>query len=448
MPEARQRSPSWIQIRKDLYEQVQNHVQALLGPSSAGLSKYQYQYDREFKKPWKAVSRDHLIGALAKKRFVFIGDFHALQQSQKAELRVLSALPSAEKILLCIEFVEARHQKHLDRYLQGKMTERDFLKSVEWKKNWGFPWDNYRPLLKWAQKKKVRVFGINLKVRLRNSKTLHDRDCFAAQKIAEIHQRFPSHQKVIIYGDLHLASAHLPQQLKKKMASKGFENEAIFLYQNSERIYFQMLERELEHQVDIVRLAANKYCLQSVPPWVKWQNYLLYLEELYGRSYDDGFDDELDLTDYVAKYIQVISEDLGIPSRVDHFSISSPNDRDFWQQVEAQLEGAELKAVRSWIEDSRSFYIPALSIGYLARNSVNSAAQLATAIVFSGLAAQRAVPSRFPQDFLRLIWLESVQYFGSKLINPKRKSDTLADLKLQLSTRGLVSDGKEALQLA
>lgn len=434
---------SWIRLRQDLYDQVQNHVKALLGPASDGLARYQREYDNEFRRAWKVAPRDQLLAAVEKSQFVFMGDFHALQQSQKAHLRIIKALSSKADRVLCLECVEARHQKHLDRFMAGKMSEREFLKAVEWKRNWGFPWENYKPLFRWAAKHKIRVFGINSQTQDQSAQALKVRDLFSAQKLAEIHQRYPSHQLLIIYGDLHLAANHLPQKLKKILGRK-VEAKMLFIFQNSERIYFQMLRKEIEHQVDVVKLSQRHYSLQNVPPWVKWQNYVLYLEQ----QYDKSFDDEIDFTDYIAKYVKVISNDLGIPNKVDHFSIFSASDRGVWMQIQKGLKPSEVAFLKSWIEDGRSFYLPSTSIGYLARASVNSAAQLAMAIVASSISQQKKIPCNQPTDFSKLIWMEAVQYFGSKLINPKRKTDTLSDIKAALAARSPMDKGREALQLA
>jgi uncharacterized iron-regulated protein len=433
-------SRNWIRLRQDLYEQVQSHVRALLGQDSEGLIRYQKEYDKEFNKTWKVSSRDELVSALQKARLIWMGDFHALQQSQKAQLRVLKAFPEKERLLIGVECIEARDQKTLDRYLQGKLSEREFLKAIEWKRNWGFPWENYKPLFRWAQKNKVRMFGLNLKTEDRNSRTLKERDQFSGGKIIEILEKFPAHQMMVIYGDLHLASNHLPAVVNKVIPAK----ECLSIFQNSEKIYFQLLQKEIEHQVDVVRLGGRQFCLLNVPPWVKWQNYLLYLEE----HIDQGFEDELDLTDYVAGYVKVIAEDLGISVGVNHFSIATANDRGAWDQIQNNLDENEIETLETWIENGRSFFIPQNGVGYLGRPSVNSAAQLAMAIVFATCSGQKKLPLDLPADFLRLIWLEAIQYFGSKLINPKRKTDTLNDIKATLQARSPLDRGKEALQLA
>ncbi len=433
-------SRRWIQLRHDLYEQVQKHVMALLGESSAGLRRYQKEYEKEFSGPWKPTRREKLLNSLQKARVVWLGDFHALQQSQKAQLRILKALPSTKNVCLGVECIEARHQGALDRYLQGKLSEREFLKAVEWKRSWGFPWEHYKPLFRWAIKYKVRIFALNLRTEKNSAQSLKERDEFSGRKIAEILKKAPQMQMFVIYGDLHLARKHLPKVVERNLNTKNFA----YVFQNPEKIYFQLLKKEIEHQVDVVDLSGNRFCLVSVPPWVKWQNYLLYLES----QYDKSFDDDLDLTDYVANYVKLIGEDLGVSVSTDHFSVASAKDRGAWNQIQKALSEKELEIVRSWIEDGRSFFLPESGIGYLGRPSVNSAAQLAMSIVSASISGQKKIPSQFPRDFVRTIWMEAVQYFGTKLINPKRKTDTLGDVKATLAARNPTDQGKEAMQLA
>lgn len=431
---------NWIQVRKELYRQVHHHVQLILGESTGGLKSFEKAYESEFKKAWKPSGRDELLDAIERSQLVFMGDFHALHQSQKAHLRILKAL-DANNILVAIECVEARHQKTLEKFIEGKMSDKDFLKAVEWKKSWGFPWEHYRPFFRWAQKHRVKVFGLNVATRKINAKTLKQRDVFASKKIAEIRQQSLGKKIFVIYGDLHLAEGHLMAAIKKTALKKI---PRLTIFQNSEKIYFEMLEKEVEDKVDVVRLSKNKFCLQNVPPWVKWQNYLLFLEE----HFDKNLDEELDLTDVVASYVKLIGEDLSIPVKTDHFSVMGLTDRSFWGSLEKKISGKEKQFIQSWVEDGRSFYLPSLSLGFLARASVNNAAQLAMAVVFSDLNSYQQLPFQMPQDFVRLIWLEAAQYFGSKLVNPKRKTNTLTDIKNQLSASHPDDHGKSAMQLA
>lgn len=433
----------WIKIRKDLFRQVQGHVQALLGTTSEGLKKYQSAYEKEFKKRWKPAGRDQLLLAAEQAQILGLADFHALQQSQKAQIRVLEGLKKKQKRIMAVEFFEARYQSALDRFLEGKISERDFLAQIEWQRSWGFAWENYRPLVRWALKNKVRIFGIDRRTAERSARSLNQRDRFAAERIAEIVKDYPDHQVVVIFGDLHWADPHLPQEIMKRAGVS--RPKIVTIFQNSERIYFQLLEQGKESSVDAVKLSANTFCQMSVPPWVKWQNYLLFLESKYDQELDD---DEADQTDHVGRYVRLLSLELEVQVKDDHFSVYSAESQAFWSELKDAVSGEDLRWYKSLVENSVSFFAPQTGTGFLAQSSVNHAAQLAMAIVFATFSKSQRYPSRMPEDFLRLIWLEAVLYFGSKMINPKRKTDTLVDMKARLAASIPGDQGLEALKLA
>lgn len=433
-------SQRWIEMRKELYNHVRRNVAVLLGESSEGLKRYELEYANEFKKTWAPSHRLELISSIEKSRLIWVGDFHALHQSQKAQLRLLKALPSASNLVIYLECVESRHQKALDKFQAGGLTEREFLKEVQWKKSWGFPWDHYRPIFKWANKNKVRLIAINLFTEDRSAQSLRRRDAFSAGVIAQnIKKLGSSFKNIVIYGDLHLASKHLPAELNKRVKNI----KSVYVYQNPENVYFDLLQKEIEHQIDIVKFGGNKFALNSVPPWVKWQNYLIYLES----QFDSSFDDELDLTDYVAKFVQVISSDLNLNVSVDHFEVITAQDTKSLEKLRKAVGIEEFKVFQHWIEFGRSFFEPKTGIAYLGSQSVNSASHLAMCIVMASAVNLKELPTEFPKKFVQLIWLEACFYFGTKLVNPKRKSDTLNDIKAALSARS-GDEGKEALQLA
>jgi hypothetical protein len=99
------------------------------------------------------------------------------------------------------------------------------------------------------------------------------------------------------------------------------------------------------------------------------------------------------------------------------------------------------------MENSKSFYLPNNQIGFLGRPSVNSASHLSMAILFADLTEQRNLHFKMPEDFQVLIWQECIYYFGTKLINPKRKADTIHDIKMALEVNHPDDSGKEAMQL-
>ncbi|HEX7675801.1 MAG TPA: ChaN family lipoprotein [Bdellovibrio sp.] len=451
----------WIRIRKDLYLQMQKQVRHRLGEDTPELMRYHKVYDSEFAKKWQAATKEDLWERIAQSQVVLMGDFHALHQSQKAQVRILRNIPKDRRVILAVEFFEASDQDKIDKYLNGRLSEKDFLKAVHWETRWGFPWEHYRPLLRWAQKQRVAVVGINKSYKKRNATTLKSRDIFAGKKIAELVKMDPEALVFVIYGDLHLAGAHIPEEIIKNLG-KPFAKKILRLFQNAEKIYFQLLKQELEATTDLVRLGHNTFCLMSVPPWVKWQNYLMYLEQTYDvglqfqpadEDEDDDWDDEddedqLDYTDHIGRYVQIISEELGQPVSVANLSVYTAGDAAFWVQVREKYDQKKMKWIESLIADEMSFYLPEIETAYLARATVNHAASLAMQFIHAQWGGYKTLFSDVPADFLRLIWMDAVSYFGSKVINHKRKTDTIADIKASLTSRGPSDLGKEALQLA
>lgn len=439
----------WLRIRKDLYLQVARQVRHRLGEDTEELALYRKFYDKEFSKKWTVASKEHLWAQIEKSQVVMVGDFHPLHQSQKAQVRILRHLPKERKVTLAVEFFESADQEYVNAYLAGKLSERDFLKAIRWQTRWGFPWENYRPIMRWAQKHKVSVHGLNKSYKKRTAMALKSRDIFAGKKIADIVRKHPQHLVFVIYGDLHLAKEHIPEEVLRHLGP-SFEKKILRVFQNSEQIYFQLLAREVEDTTDLVRISKNVFCLMSVPPWVKWQNYLMYLEQTYdkGLSGDDDDDEVLDYTDHVSRYVQIIADELGLKVSTSGLSVYTAQDKSFWLQVREAYQGEPLSWVENMIADGFSIYLPEIKAAFLARGTVNHAASLAMRYIHAEISGSGRFLCHLPEDFLGLIWSEAVAYFGSKIINHKRKTDTIADIKLSLASHSPNDMGKEPLQLA
>ncbi|MGZ3790715.1 MAG: ChaN family lipoprotein [Bdellovibrio sp.] len=441
----------WIRIRKDLYLQMQSQVQHRLGEHTPELMQYLKVYNKEFAKKWSPVKRDELWQQIEQSQVVLMGDFHALHQSQKAQLRILRHIPKSRKIILAVEFIEAVDQDILNEFLSADISEKEFLNKLQWQSKWGFPWDHYKPLLQWARKNKISVYGLNKSYKKKTANTLKARDIFAAKKIANLVLENPDHLIFVIYGDLHLAKTHIPYELQNLLGSP-FSKKILRIFQNAEQIYFQLLSRDLESQTDLVRISQNVFCLMSVPPWVKWQNYLMYLE----HTYDQGLDDEedgyesssVDYTDHVSRYVEIIADELGLSISVSNLSVYTAGDDSFWSRLQEYYDAKKLRSIEMMIGEGMSFYLPELKIAYLARGTVNHAASLAMKYVHAQLNHLRKLSYDPATDFMVLIWLEGIAYYGSKIINHKRKADTLADIRSSLSAKNPENLGKEALRLA
>lgn len=474
------RKNNWIKIRKELYRQLERDVTRRLGRTSVGLTRYKEAYDKAFSSRWRVVESDQFFSSLKKSQIILLGDFHALHQSQKSHLRILRRLVQETPLVLAVEFVDACDQDVLDSFYNDNINETQFLEKIKWQEKWGFPWEHYRPILEWAKKEKVPVFGVNQTMKSRTAATLVKRDEFSAQLIADICHAYDESTVVVIYGDLHLADEHLPQ----KIIQNSFlitEKNLCRVYQNSEILYFKMMELGIDAQTDILESPGNQFCLMSVAPWVKWQNYLLYLEQILeaevlfesGRSelrksndqfededfefeeedddYDDDYDyDEvaIDFTDQVVKFAQLIAEDLKLKVSVDSLEVYSLKDASLQDKLQEHYSADEMEILKSLMVDKKSFYLPDLQFGILIRPTVNGAAQLAMSFLLSQHLKDQRTLFFEVNDFEKLIWRECLIYLGSKMINPRQKTDTLQDLQASIQLKSSPEALREAMQLA
>lgn len=424
------------QIRKEFYLSTRARVESIIGKEGPQLRNYRLKYEKELSQ-FKGIAahQKQLMARMKQAQIILVGDFHVVKQSSRGLLRMIRKLKP--DYVLCLECLKVSDQKYIDQYIVGHLSEKDFLNKVQWKKNWSFPWENYRPLFKWAQQNKISIFGINGES---GELTLAERDVFSAKAIEAIRQKNPLKQLIIQYGDLHLASAHLPKQLKKVLP----KDDVCIIYQSPEIVYFKIMEKQKELSTDVVRLSASQWALNVLPPWVKWQDYLLYLESGYDKKLKKL---ETDLTDNVSHTVQMLSQSFGFKVDLSSLSVYSSSDDDFFDYLET-LPLLLRKRILENIHEGQSFFIPELQKAYLSRLSVNHVSRVAAQYIYflqKGFSKTILDPKK---DFLKLIWLEMVTYLCSKFANPKRKSDTLQDIRSALQKEQFDDRGKEALMLA
>jgi len=430
----------WLQTRKRLLSQIKAQVGLRLGAGALSIPGYTTYYGREFKRPWKKSSHQELLKDVLHSQIVLGADFHAFSQSQRVHLRILREIPDNVKVVLALECFESRFQKYLQQWSTKKINNDQLLESVHWKKTWGFPFHHYLPLLELARDRGWKILGLNQNIQKRDTAALKKRDQHAADLIVNTWEADHPDLIYAIIGDLHLASPHLPKSIKKIPVGKNLKVTIVF--QNAEELYFSAAKKGLD--VDVLKLMAGKYCVLGSPPWVKWQSYLMYLEEAYDQEIEG-----LDIQDQFHSWLQFFIRDLNLSISVPEVSVHSGQDSTFGKNLKKILRGNNLKLAEKLIDADRSFFIPEPPLAYLSRYSLNHASTLAGFALHAYLSQRKRVAWNFPEDLRKNIWLECVGFFFSKLMNHKRKPENLFDMNVQLlgpSKRTPLF--KQALQLA
>lgn len=432
-------SHDWVATRKRLLKKIKAQVMNRLGAPSPSLKAYAKKFAFEFKGRWTAVSPNEFEKTLMKSEIIFGSDFHAHSQSQRAHVRLLRHLPEKAQVVLALECLAIEDQLFIDQFQNDELSEAQFLKQIDWARNWGFPWENYRPLFALAKRRKWRVVGLGRQKYREGSLSKRD-----GQMAADI-QRLRQENLGLIYvlvGELHLASSHLPRLCERLMPNLR----SIIIHQDVEELYFKLLERERDHQVEILR-SGRRYCLMVSPPWVKWQSYLSFLEQTYDRELDED-QPQLDQTDHIENLIHLLARDFDLELDTSDLQVFTPESDRTLRSLKKNLPKATWSVLEYHLTGNRSFLIPKSGLVYLSSPTLNRAAGMAGEYIHAKLSKRQEIFWHRMDSFEPLIWKEAVAFFFSKWINPKRKPESMNTIKMQLSVLSPKDRGREAMALA
>ncbi len=112
--------------------------------------------------PAQQLTQQGILQELVKADVVYLGETHARPEDHKAQLEILQALHQQKpKIAIAMEMFQRPFQNVLDQYLAGKITEAQLLEQSQYEKRWGFPWENYAPILHFAKIHQLPVLALN-----------------------------------------------------------------------------------------------------------------------------------------------------------------------------------------------------------------------------------------------------------------------------------------------
>ena len=133
-------------------------VSVVAACSSTGSDKGDYvAYDTSTGEP---IELDTLCDDLARYDVVFLGEEHDNDAGHRLQLRTLTRLAELRGgVVLSMEQFEADVQGQLDLYMQGGISEREFL---ETSRPWGNYWKHYKPLIDFAKEHDYPVIAANI----------------------------------------------------------------------------------------------------------------------------------------------------------------------------------------------------------------------------------------------------------------------------------------------
>ncbi|MEQ1879009.1 MAG: hypothetical protein ABL958_20385, partial [Bdellovibrionia bacterium] len=134
----------------------------------------------------------------------------------------------------------------------------------------------------------------------------------------------------------------------------------------------------------------------------------------------------------IRQSIAVLSSDLGVRLQALDLAAYGPEDDDgLLYALKGRLPRADLATAKTFVKLGRSFHVPKGGLFFVSRPTVNHTAGLAGEYIQSRLSGRTRAAWTMPEDFTKLIWIEMLSFFLSKLINHRRKPDRLRDIRAQ-----------------
>ncbi len=415
-----------LALQKRIFRQNNRVIQTEAIVEEPEFVHYERRYRRAVAKYQSIAKIEDVLQAIETADIVYLGDYHTNPQSQRTLLRLLKQLSGrVADIGLCLEQVQDVYQPELDRFLMERISEQTFLRRTKFKEYWYFDlWENFKPIFDFSRYHRIPVFGVESAVA--HMQGLKFRDAKSAEIIANLVQKYPGRKWIVFVGDLHVAPSHLPAEVDKRLRVHNIKPAKLILYQNSENIYWKLAEQKKEERVEVVKINDQSFCFMNTPPIIWQQTYLNWLEH-EGETID-----YVDAKYTVQELLERMAEFLGInlPEDYEEFDVFTCGDLSFLEALkgDGSFSRLELETIKYQILSSESYCIPRCRYIYLANMSINHAGEEASHYLkslCSGLEFERPLSDAFYANIMH----EAIGFFGSKVINHKRKSMREFELK-------------------
>lgn len=110
-----------------------------------------------------AMSFQGMMDMVSGARLVFIGESHDNFRAHQVQLEIIRDLDRRfpGRVAIGMEMFRQPQQEFLDRWVAGELTELEFLEAVDWHRNWGTGFRNYRDILRFARDRRIDVIALN-----------------------------------------------------------------------------------------------------------------------------------------------------------------------------------------------------------------------------------------------------------------------------------------------
>lgn len=109
------------------------------------------------------ISQPALLKRVTQSKVVLLGEDHDNPQHHRWQLQTIAKLQAIQpNMALGFEAFPRRVQPILDRWIKDELTEKEFLKAVDWETIWNYNPKYYMPMFQFARMNKIPLYALNV----------------------------------------------------------------------------------------------------------------------------------------------------------------------------------------------------------------------------------------------------------------------------------------------
>lgn len=111
----------------------------------------------------KVITPQKMIKKVRKREVVLLGEHHDNDEHHRWQLQAIVSLFNYHPdMVLAFEMFPRKVQPVLDQWIEGKLSEKAFLKQTEWNKHWTYDAQFYMPVFHFARMNKIPMRAVNI----------------------------------------------------------------------------------------------------------------------------------------------------------------------------------------------------------------------------------------------------------------------------------------------
>ena len=113
-----------------------------------------------------ATSTPEIVDRVSQDDVIYLGENHDSPEIHQQQLEIITQLQqhpdnSQSSTAIAWEMFQRPFQPMLDRYLAGIITEQQLREQTEYDMRWGFDWEFYAPILRYAKQEQIPLIAMN-----------------------------------------------------------------------------------------------------------------------------------------------------------------------------------------------------------------------------------------------------------------------------------------------